>query len=175
MTTTVSTKKVAEAFNGVKKLLHATCHDFRRKYGGNHEDLFSQSQEIFLAAHDQFDPNKGMKFSTYIRQAVWWRLLDQLRHDQHRLNQLPRQEFDGDTIKAEEEKNFDLDDFCIITGLSEAAKTIVHLTTSRSEVPGEVHRGKAALKKILADELGWIPYRIRKAFREVTKALKEAQ
>ena len=177
MTTTMTTTeaKVAAAFNGVKKLLHSTCHEFRRKYGGNHEDLFSHAQEIFLVANDEFDPAKGMKFSTYVRQCVWWRLMDGLRHDQHRLNQLPRQEFDGNAIKEEDQRSFDLDDFCEITGLGEDAKTIVKLTATRKEVPGEIRNGKAALKEILTSELGWGRLRIRHAFQEITAALREAQ
>ena len=168
---------IAESFLGVQNLLHSTCHDFRRKYGGNHEDLFSHAQEIFMVAHEDFDPSKGMKFSTYVRQCIWWRLMDGLAKEQHRVKQIPREDF-GQTeykLSITRQRPFDLDDFCEISGMGKDAKTIVKLAATRTEVPGEIRKGKAALKEILTDELKWGRLRIRKAFQEITAALKAAQ
>jgi RNA polymerase sigma factor (sigma-70 family) len=175
MTMTIRQDALTETFEDVKKLIHQACHSFQKKYGGNYEDLFSQAQEVFLEAYDRFDSTKGMTFSTYIRQVIWWRLQDEQRHQAQRNTKLPRDSSDvTDCQKVVSSPVFDLGDFCEITGMSPDAMKVVRLVVTRKEVPGMIRSGKKALRNILTKEFKWSEGRIKVSFKEITTALKEA-
>jgi len=165
---------LAETYADVQLLIHKTCHDFQKQYGGDYQDLFSYAQEIFIAAYDRYTEGKGMKFTTWVRQLIWWKLKDEVRVRQQHLVLLPREDVGVlEAATAPIQVEFDLEDFCAVRELSKGARLIVKLVATRRDVPDSCRDGKAALKEILATEYKWTPEETKACFAEIITILKE--
>ena len=170
--TTLTQEAITETFEDTKNLIHKTCHDFISANGGNYEDAFSLAQQIFFEVYERYDEHKGTLFSTYLRQVIWWRLMDSYRSAKYRSTNLPRVPVELETIKVDTTHEFDLQDFCDRVGLGKDARTVCDLVAKRPEVPGRTRAGKKALKKILTKEFGWSIHRCDRTFRQISQSLE---
>ena len=164
-------KESTKKFHEVELLIHRTCQDFRKQFGGNYEDLFSQAQEIFLVACQDYDETKGAKFSTYCRNMIWFRLQDSNRVIQNRLKQIPRVDAtEMDSTETLTASDFDLMEFIDESNLSSKAKTVIRIALHNKKVPSSVRDGQAAIRKILVGK-GWKSAEVSIVFDEIKIAL----
>mgnify|MGYP003624781323 CR=1 FL=1 len=163
--------ETTKRFHEVKRLIHQTCHTFRKQFGGDYSDLFSLAQEVFLIACRDFDETKGAKFSTYVRNMIWFRLQDRNRKIQNRLEILPKSDSgELDNVEVLIVDDFDLLEFLAKSNLSDEAKTVVRIAIQNKNVPASMRDGQAAIRKILMGK-GWKSPECSIVFQEIKEAL----
>lgn len=181
MTAVANNFGVSETWTDVEDLVHFTINQFQRRYplAGDHEELLSQSHQIFMRAYRTYKRKNG-KFSNWLRFLLWKILLEDVRRRSMRQARLCRVAVDVDTIGKETER-FDIDEYAAEHKLSEDAKTVVRLTV---DAPMEVlislqQRGgkqsprtvQASVREFLVD-MGWSTHRVTESFLEISKALR---
>lgn len=164
-------EKTTTRFNEVKLLIHQTCQKFRKQYGGDYDDLFSLAQEVFLITCQDYDETKGAKFSTYLRNMIWFRLQDRNRKIQNRLSILPKTDSrELDNVKVLIIDEFDMLEFLSRSNLSAKAKTVIQIALENKTVPASMRNGQAAIRKILMKD-GWKSAECSDVFEEIKEAL----
>jgi hypothetical protein len=176
----VRREAVAVTFEDVERLIYQAVHDFRRRYGGDVEDLKSQAYLLFMKAYERYDRRKG-SFSTWCYEVVYLGLLQDLRRQLHRRSRVRVVNADVDRLarkRPARQASFDLRDF--LDGLSDDARLVVKTVTGTSreyrsylQMRGDelsTFFMRNALRDLLKDH-GWDGARIRTAFTEVADAL----
>ena len=165
-------------YEDTRLLLYDICHKFRRRYGGNFDDLMSEANLHFMAAYETYDPTKGSKFTTWARFRIWICMLETVRSKMRRAKNpnRPQQEYrDLNTLAAQ--AKFDIESF--VSDLSEDASRVVGLVMDspqdilysiRSLGGHSPSNIKKALLEYLKD-LGWSVSRIKESFLEIKQAL----
>ena len=168
-----------QTYEDVQKLIYKMCHLFRRRHGGEFEELVAEANVAFCKAYEHWRANGGACFSTYLATAIYRRLLDKKRTARRRAHvwkegqwydfQVPAPAGGWQRLSA------------LVEGLSEDAKTIVQLVLDTpAELLSEVKsRGgkscnwRTSILDHLADDAGWKQNRVSRAFQEVRAALAE--
>jgi len=173
---------MSEDYEEVKGLIRKTVHDFRAAHvrpGTSFDDLMSIANEYFVRAYDSWDVSKGARFITWVRNRVWWGLMDAHKRASYRAAILNNTHEDvahmADNVRAPF-----LD---VLDELSVDARTVVGLTLSapRELVHTAFTREKgvrpttfrAALRKYLRSEFGWDTGRVRGSFDEIRRVLND--
>jgi DNA-directed RNA polymerase specialized sigma24 family protein len=168
-------------YRDCKAILYHTVIRFKRRYGGDLDDLVSEANEAFLRACYSWREEGGASLKTWVRSKVWHALLKARRKQARRHRLLP-------TVGAAERllaglpqpRAFDLPGLLreLSEGAAEAARLAVEppldvLLAARRHGRGKrLHAGarRQAVREYLA-ELGWSVRRINAAFREIREAL----
>lgn len=159
-------KNISQVYEETKALIQDTVHKFFIKYKGDYQELISIANEEFVLAFHSFNPDKS-KISTWIRNKIWWRLLNHMRQKiqtekntkQVKLNRIPYSETKPILETLEE--------------LSKDAKIVVSIVLYPPEQEWD-NRPKM-LRKQLKDFLkgiGWTTKRITESFGEISNILR---
>ena len=148
-------------YQSVKKLIYSICHRFRKKYGGDWEELESEANYYYVLACKGWDEKKG-KFSTHLTWKVWFGLLDMVRERARKSKRIEQLDF----RKMATRIHFDVNQFHM--ELSKDAVTVAKMAVGDF---GNVDGRKWEITKVLLD-LGWSGKRIAKAFKEIGEALQ---
>lgn len=139
-----------------------TAWRFRRRYGGNAEDLLSDSQEHYMRAVATYDPRRG-SLGGWVRFVVWSQLLEARRTEARHHRIAPCVAFNLNALRAR--SRFDIRRFAF--ELSEDGKAVV---VAALALPVRCRdRQQALLRALFA--MGWSGVRIQRALREVRVAL----
>lgn len=160
------------AHEDVELLIYDTVHKIRRRHGGDFDDLVGEANLIFsrLCVPGDFDPNRGAKFSTWLRTKVFWGLLS-YRRRQIRL--------------SEREQAVDLDEVEVALGVEDrpdrwwlegdAAELVRMVLESPLELADVLAKSREDAHDRLIGLLlgrGWTWFRITQAFEDVREALR---
>lgn len=171
---------VNETFGDVEKLVYDTAHKFRKRYGGEIQELISEANELFMDAYKAFTPGRAA-FSTWCRFKVWHGLLESLRRQITRNSRF--RDYGEDGLKLlEAPEGFNLSRF--LNELSPDARLVTSLVIdpppnvrlSIVERNTKIRNPRNNLRESVWEhltDLGWEENRIGRAFLEVTNALKE--
>jgi DNA-directed RNA polymerase specialized sigma subunit len=168
-----------ETYAGVRKLLLKLCWSYKRKFGGEMEELLSLANEGFVRAWRSWQPGKGNRFSTHCYNMVRWTLVSHLRESNRESHKpattlLPLEEVAADRrcegSKWEPEARRDIDLKAVLEGLGTDAATIIELALALPDY----QRHESKLRKSLVEtllKLGWSVGRIKKGWREIREVL----
>ena len=70
MSNALAMEAVTVTYLDVKNLIYDTCHKFKRRYGGNIEELIDCANYFFVLAYHSHDAAKS-SFTTYLRFKIW--------------------------------------------------------------------------------------------------------
>jgi len=69
-----------ETYEEVEMLVYSIVHKFKKKYGGDFEELLSEANYLFLLVYDSYCESIG-EFTTWLHFRIWKGLLDHLGKD----------------------------------------------------------------------------------------------
>ena len=172
---TLAQVAVEDTYSSVRKMVHSVIHKFRRKYGGEPDDLESIAGEAYTKAYRSFDHSRS-GFTTHVWWSVWYALMNDRRERLQEGSRMPRaDDYDlSDVERKEMQHTFGE----WLSELSQDARTVALLAihaplemrlAMREDVPGV--RKRHALVRFLKG-MGWDKMRIRDTFQEVRRALR---
>lgn len=184
METTMNKKPTTaeEGYEMVSGLIFDQVHKFRRRYGGNMEDLVSEAYVAFMKGHHQYigGTTPGGKhithgYDTEIRRWVWFELFDAMRSRFAQKNQMELVTTDtyepADPVKGFMAGNF-------VSDLTPDGRTVAELVLNPPEdlmatitAKGGTPRNYRSTIRTHLTECGWQAGRINNAFAEITAAL----
>ena len=156
-------------YGEVKDLFSFLINKFMQTHGGDKEDLLSICHLAYVMACQTYDPNKT-KFSTWVYNYLWWKMLDYNRKEERRIKY-----FEEDALEHVEQKYCNNEPLTeLYTILTDDAKCVcdVLLDLSPELLQSFKDSGKYVLKtrnaiKQLFLDLGWPMYRIKDAIRDL--------
>jgi DNA-directed RNA polymerase specialized sigma24 family protein len=151
------------SYDDVRRLVYQTVHAFIQRHGGEFGELLSEAQECFVKAHGSYNPRRA-KYTTWIRNAVWWGLLEHQRQWGLRHERFPQ--LDGE--KTDWAAPLPFAEFEFLDELSADAQTMARLVLE--ERPANVQQGQQWLLNFLHD-LHWSAERIAESFLEIRETL----
>lgn len=165
----------ADAYNKVYRLINATCRKFRKRYGGDIEELISEANYAWLVALPKFDKSRST-LSTYTGRIVWYALLSRLRaNSRHPI--LKKTEYNRCLQTIEDAKQSDY-----IAVLNPKAAQLVQIVRSKAdEINQRVKQTpRLATKRLshlrvlreMLQEMQWTASEIACAFREIKEVLQ---
>lgn len=167
---------IEQAYKDNEKLIHAVCHNFRRKTGdhrnggliyADYDELVGEANALFVMAYRTWDPTKG-PLNKRIAYAVWGGLTETWRRTCRRrrvLNQLPLGEgCEVDMVDPPQQESPYADLFRRLDGLSGDALAV-------ADVVFHKRKTRRALTRFLLD-LGWAVVRVFEAYKELREALR---
>jgi len=159
---------VSETYKDVEKLVYKAAWDFKRRHGGEIDDLISRANEIYLDVFRSHDAGKS-PFTRWLRYKILCGLMDDLRRVLYRqatiaqelrpdMTDLPQRTL-GSILRGDQ--------------VSGDIHDILHLI---GESPSELRSLMRIHKRNgLWDYLrgfGWPARRIQESFEEITEALR---
>lgn len=146
---------IAETHKDCGDRVEKTVARFCKRYKTtDYDEALSAAGELFVVAYDTYDPDRGMKFTTWLYYKIWKGLLEEQRTRIGRENRR-NVKHDGDVfeIRAASPSGFRFSDFAV--SLSESARAVAevlvsdgawqnHLTPSRIQ---SSHFVRIALKR----------------------------
>ncbi len=169
---------VEEGYDAVKNLIFDQVHKFRRKYGGDVDELVGEANIAFVRGHRSI-LEKGAKdgYAVEIRRWVWWDLFDAMRVRLERQRRVKFTSTDdtGDVYAVPTGGTWNREDF--VCGLSEDGRYAVALALNppaaiekvAQEKGGTPRNYKSTVRQYLKDT-GWSTDRINAAFEEIVTA-----
>ena len=148
------------SYEDVRLLVYQTCHAFARRHGGEFDELLSAAHEHFVAAHAAYDPTRA-KYTTWVRNAVWWGLLEDARTAGRLTGRTAPYTHD-----LPDEPGFDLGAF--LGGLSADARTVARLAL---EAERRTSRDRRRAVLDFLHDIKWTAERIAESFGELREAL----
>lgn len=157
-----------EAYESVKDVIVKAAQSFKRRHGGDLDELVQEASLYFIYAFRSFKAEKGA-FPMWVR-GVCWRGLQNTAKDiaVDRLY-LSRREMPDD-VGGKEENHYVQD---LIKDLSPDAAEMVEMIIRHSDhkiTKTKVKQKRTHLISLLFD-LGWPAARILESFKEIRKAL----
>lgn len=141
---------------------YSTVAYFRRRYGGDAEELTSAAEELYVKACLTHDPKRG-GFAKWVRWCVWNGLLEQVRKAAKRERLLRRNEMPDELPQRE---RWSLPAF--LADLSREAVEVVTYVLGEPS-PRADRRRNAVVRKLL--RRGWKGTAILRVFREIRESL----
>jgi len=163
-------KTLHDKYISVERLIRKTCAEFAIQYSMNLEDCLSEANEVFLKVSEDYRPDKGAKFSSYLVRTLKFRLMDKLRKQLKRNELIPRESSEiliG--MHNTEITDFDIDDFIQLMNLSKDASIVVRLCLS-NKFDSQMRKGQQQIRAELMSS-GWTSPRCSKAFKEISEAI----
>lgn len=162
MSTATVPCSAAASYPEVEGLAKWLVGKFRRRYGGDYDELISACHLAYCRAVHRFDPGKGVKFATYFSRAAVLNMKNVIRTElrKRRCRLSPTKFLCG---IPDYRSQFDLNG--LLENLSEDAATVLRLTLDL-----EGRGGRKGLRKALQG-MGWAAARCREAIREVWEVL----
>ncbi len=178
----LATMAVETTYGDVEKMIFKICHKFRRRYGGDFNELVARGNELFMRSYRKYNPEDG-SFTTYLWLRVWGGLMDDLRGKLRKERRLTEVNHPLENVAQLEPSDWDVPTF--LKGLSGDAKVVVMLTlTAPKDIPhammmksvercnGKPSAYRTHIKEYLLD-MGWTFGRITESFKEVGQALTQ--
>lgn len=155
-------RAVDDTFDEVKgSYLKAVC-SFRRRYGGDPEDLLSLAGQLFMKAYDSYCPERG-EFGAWVAVVVRQGLRDAHVKEAHR-RRLLRRVGEGELHKAHARRCWTLEVFT--DEMTPDAVTAVMIAVDWCDCGETHHANRCRVVKILRKR-GWDDERINRTFNEV--------
>lgn len=181
---THATTPVVETYDDVERLLRHVCVQFMRRNGGHlgtagdgseFDDAMSEARIAYMRAYQTWQPDGGSKFTTYLCQCVYRRLLDRYKFDRRR-RALWQGVADPDTLGVPDRLPFDRDSF--ERHLTEDAQVVLSLVLDAPDEIAQIAMNKggqpqnwrSTIRDYLA-AMGWAARRITRTFDEIKEAL----
>lgn len=160
-------------YEDVQPLIDGLARTFKRRYGGDQEDLVGELSIAFLEAYESFEPEVGT-FDNHMYFRGYKHLLEQARISAKRRRLKPRVLMDLEACQAPPE--FNLVDF--MDELSKDAQRVIRLTlrtpvslAEEIEVRGDKPRIVRSIIRTHLLFVGWTRERIRETFAEIKTVL----
>lgn len=155
---------VMESLKDVHKLMMKTVFTFRKRYGGDPDDLWSDAVWGFLQAYQTQDDNRA-SFVTWVQKRVWYEMLNSQRRRRRSVPTIP---LTDEVIRSE---RFDPQQFR--EGLSSNARIIVSIALNPPETI-DSDNPKTLRKRLrnMLKTIGWTMRQIKESFAEIREALK---
>ncbi len=155
--------------------LHRLCHSFQRRNGGDYEELLEEASLAYVEARNNFNPEKGVKFISYLHWIVWGRLKDWKRRRDSENKRLEIKDFQDSYIPDRVNRIEVIERECsadarvaMMIALNPPLDVVAIARRGRGETSPYSMRN--AIKEHLT-ELGWAMSRIWQAFGEIQEAL----
>jgi hypothetical protein len=173
-----------DAYELVRNLVFHQVHKFRRRYGGEFDELVCEANLAFVKGHAQFTTGKTATgktitdpYATEIRRWVWYEMFDAMRTRLRRKAIAPMV-----AIKEGQEFPDRLPEWDVSSWAAELgpdARLAVELVlnppapieNTAEAKGGEPRNYRSTVRAHLAADLGWSTKRINAAFEEIRRAL----
>lgn len=169
-----------QGYAEVKGLIFDQVHKFRRRFGGDLDDLIGEAHVAFVQGHAAYYGGRANSphYDTEIRRWVWYELFDAMRT---RVDRKRRVKFTSTTDNEDSfvavQGTFDTDAF--MRRFGDDAQVVVRTALQPPPEVATVVAGKggtprnfrSTLRTYLKEEVGWPTDRINEAFAEVMEAL----
>lgn len=169
-----------ESYLDVQRLIWTVCNKYKAKYGGEIDELESQSSVLFMEAYYSYKPDLG-KFAQWVAWKVWFGLLTYRRKKNRGEIFLAEQiaagkDGIGNRVARQNNFLFNLrrsvsaeagDVLSLIFDIPNEIQEIM-MTEKKSQHPQYL---RAAVKSHLEKD-GWRKAEIREAFNEIREAIK---
>lgn len=167
----------------VEKMIYATAWKFKRKFGGDIDEIISEANLIYAQYAPLFRrryTKKGhlITFAQYIHYFLWKRLEYPLLRKKVRHNRIAKQHELSDEPLAPTTGDFDPHEW--MKALSDEAKFVVNAVLEipidlrvclvRRDSKSPAYSFRCALREYLRD-LGWSVKEVSQSFKEITGAL----
>jgi len=185
-------EEAEQNYRNLDKLLHKTVWQFKKLHGGCWEELRAEADWLFTKALSLHNPKKS-KLSTWIRNCVWFGLLDFSENEKKwqerfRCNSFSEARGEDDETESDTEHpadhrgRFDLHRF--LAELSEDAARVVlfalrklhKMDRRHMKLDGQIRSNGAGIVrgKLLQAllDLGWAGEQVLATFREIGEALQ---
>ncbi len=167
-------KALQETYKEMELLVYDTVHKFRRRYGGDFEELNSEANLIFMKACSTYNPEKG-QFSTWLVFLLRNGLIDNLKKrikdsqhvtygdiDEHRQDGSHQNHF---LINLKDQLKEESKD--VLSLILDMPKDLEAMTLLRGGHPSNL---RSSLRDYLL-EYGWTVNQIKNSFLDIKKAL----
>jgi len=165
-----------QSYEDVEKFVWMLIHRNAKKFNYREpEDLLTPAYEAYLAARRSYDPNRGIKFTTYLGTCINNKLSNVIR-GHNKLVEGVLTNISIEMLSCLKRQEFNFDEFC--DGFTEDSKTVIRLllnppvalTVSASDKGGRPYNWRSSLREYL-HESGWSVARVTKAFRATKSAI----
>lgn len=167
----MDTPAMATAYEDVKRLITQIANAFRQRHGGDWEEMLAESNLLFVEACKCHDPEKS-KLSTWVRNRVWYGLLDRHKREANLRRNLEREP---------ERRGFaGLDIGRLLREVSQDARVVLDLVVTPPPLleiyceDRDFYKRAWAFRKVLTERLGrlgWCALRIAETFNEIREVL----
>lgn len=171
MINTLKHNALTETYIDVEKLIYATVWKFKRKFGGDFEELVAEANFIYVLAFDSYKESRAA-FTTWLCFCIWRGLQNHIRFIREKnkytkilpLEQCPNREF------VIEKPSFF---FEMLDEFGEDSKTIIKLVFNPPEELKKEsnHSFKVDIRIYLSTKFGWTGRRIKESFEEIGKVI----
>jgi len=182
---------ITETYLDVEKLIYHVCNLFRRKHGGELEEMIGEANLVYMKVYKDWEWGKGMSFTSYLCTCIYRKLLTLNETVKRKskvwsrtLSTMHIYEFTAeirsvDDLGVMEDKKptpFFIEEF--LQELSEDAQTILQFVLEeheeikiRAEAKGGQYRNWRSTIKEYLKEVDWTARRISESFEEIRRAL----
>lgn len=90
-----------------RRIIPEAIQAFRRRWGGDLDDLLSHAQELFVNACLSWDPTRG-PLDKRLWHCIWWGLFETIRQEasrNHRLHRVPLDQTSLEEVPCQEQTN----------------------------------------------------------------------
>jgi len=193
MTTTIITPPIVDTYLDVERLIYYVCNKFKKRYGGDIEEMIGEANIIYMKVYKIWKPTGGMSFTSLLCTCVYRKLTDIHRMSIRKskiwgtsLDGLPfygkktsRTEYENirsiNDMGVMEDKSlspFDIEEF------TNDAKTIIQLILdepeeikTKVEQKGNQYRNWRSVVRTYLKEIDWTARRISESFEEIRSSL----
>jgi hypothetical protein len=154
-----------QAWPSVAPLVYDTVWKFMRQYGvrsDNADDLLAEGRLAYMTAYRGWNPDK-MKLSSWVREQVWYRLLEGNRS--RWITRHEPTELKTDDLLSR--RAFDLERW--LEEISPDARLVAEKALELEQA--KTNRCRRSMLIEWLSELGWAGRRIAESFREIAEAL----
>ena len=169
--------EMGEAYKGVEKMLCKLAHMFKGPI--SFEDAFSKANEVFMNAHNKWDPDKA-KYTTWIYSCCVNGIKDEIRK-QLRINckQVTMSLLEDDNYSYQEpvtDNDNVLDLVNLIADLTEDAQYITSMILNGFKSDATEATDRRNMRTLVYNKLvakGWQGREIYNAFEEIKRAIMQ--
>ena len=166
---------IAETYDDVKAMLFSICVKHITP-DRSLDDLMSEAHDVFMASYlNDWDPDKGTAFSTWLYRKVNYRMLDMRR----KITEAP---IDTTTLEFTvlSPEGLDIEEF--LQDLSDDSRLVAWVVLNSSAnlqavINGDLTEKEARkIRQSIRERLlnrGWSQWRVTKAFQEITNTLTQ--
>ncbi len=172
------TGEVAQIHKSVEDLVYFVAHKFRRRFGGDIEDLIGEANLAFVRAVNGFDRERGFSFNSYLYAAIWNSLLKfNSSEREQEMDSLDAIFAAGGQFVAQLDREFDVDGFAndLPSDVKLIFKLIIQAPADLTQaviLKGNEYRNwRSCLQDYLRQNFGWTARRVRENFREIERVL----